>query len=215
MKHLIAVRVATALTASTALAEGLRTVTLDVTNMDCAVCPITVREALEKVLGVTSSANVDFASKRAEVVFDPKKASVDALTNATANAGYPSRVQQVQRWQQSCWIRASGVRRAGTGKKRRCPPTPACGFTDASIARPCSGRNLVTAACTARTAATGALRGSNLAAAALMDMDESWNVFMARTESVRPFLNGTPTGNDAVRRSVEAITQTRVPQLIC
>ncbi|MFM0176638.1 mercury resistance system periplasmic binding protein MerP [Paraburkholderia sediminicola] len=95
MKKLIAVLVATALTASTALAEGLRTVTLDVTNMDCAVCPITVRKALEKVSGVTS-AKVDFAGKRAEVVFDPKKASVDALTNATADAGYPSHVKQVQ-----------------------------------------------------------------------------------------------------------------------
>ncbi|MGF6996935.1 hypothetical protein P3T25_005310, partial [Paraburkholderia sp. GAS32] len=30
--------------ASTALAEELRKVTLDVTKMDCAVCPITVRK---------------------------------------------------------------------------------------------------------------------------------------------------------------------------
>lgn len=95
MKKLIAVLVATALTASTALAEGLRTVTLDVTNMDCAVCPITVRKALEKVPGVTS-AKVDFKGKRAEVVFDPQKASVNALTNATADAGYPSHIMQVQ-----------------------------------------------------------------------------------------------------------------------
>lgn len=95
MKKLIAVLVATALAASTALAEGLRTVTLDVTNMDCAVCPITVRKALEKVPGVTS-AKVDFASKRAQVVFNPKTAPVEALTNATAAAGYPSHVRQVQ-----------------------------------------------------------------------------------------------------------------------
>lgn len=72
MKKLIAVIVATALTASGALAAGIRTVTLDVTNMDCAVCPITVRKALEKVPGVTS-AKVDFASKRAEVVFDRQR----------------------------------------------------------------------------------------------------------------------------------------------
>ena len=97
MKKLIAVLVATALSASTALAEGLRTVALDVTNMDCAVCPITVRKALEKVPGVTS-AKVDFASKRAEVVFDPKMVSVDALTNATAttDSSYPTHVRQVQ-----------------------------------------------------------------------------------------------------------------------
>lgn len=96
MKKLIAVFVAMALTASTAFAEGLRTVTLDVTNMDCAVCPITVRKALEKVPGVATT-RVNFATKRAEVVFDQKKASVDALsTTATADAGYPSNLERVQ-----------------------------------------------------------------------------------------------------------------------
>jgi periplasmic mercuric ion binding protein len=95
MKKLIAVLVGTALTASTALAEGLRTVTLAVTKMDCAVCPITVRKALEKTPGV-ASAKVDFATKRAGVVFNPAKASVDALTKATADAGYPSHVMQVR-----------------------------------------------------------------------------------------------------------------------
>ncbi|MFM0597274.1 mercury resistance system periplasmic binding protein MerP [Paraburkholderia dilworthii] len=95
MKKLIAVIIATALTSSAALAAGIHTVTLDVTNMDCAVCPITVRKALEKVPGVTS-AKVDFATKRAEVVFDPAKASVDALTKATADAGYPSHIKQGQ-----------------------------------------------------------------------------------------------------------------------
>jgi mercuric ion binding protein len=93
MKKLIAVIIATALTASTALAVGLHTVTLDVTNMDCAVCPITVRKALEKVPGVTS-AKVEFTTKRAEVVFDPAEASVDTLMKATADAGYPSHVMQ-------------------------------------------------------------------------------------------------------------------------
>ncbi|EUC20833.1 mercury resistance system periplasmic binding protein MerP [Paraburkholderia hospita] len=95
MKKLIAVFVAMALTASTAFAEALRTVTLDVTNMDCAVCPITVRKALEKVPGV-ATAKVDFATKRAEVVFDPKQTAVGALTKATTDAGYPSHLERVQ-----------------------------------------------------------------------------------------------------------------------
>jgi mercuric ion binding protein len=43
--------------------------------MDCAVCPIAVRKALEKVRGV-ASAKVDFSTKRAEVMFDPEKASI-------------------------------------------------------------------------------------------------------------------------------------------
>lgn len=95
MKKLIAAFLATALTASSAFAEGLSTVTLDVTNMDCSVCPITVRKALEKVPGV-ATAKVDFATKRVEVVFDPKQTTVSALTKATADAGYPSHLERVQ-----------------------------------------------------------------------------------------------------------------------
>jgi mercuric ion binding protein len=78
-----------------AMAADTRTVTLDVTKMDCAVCPITVRKALEKVPGV-GSAKVDFKTKRAVVAFDPAKTSTEALTRATADAGFPSSVQQVQ-----------------------------------------------------------------------------------------------------------------------
>jgi len=37
----------------TLFAGALQTVTLDVKNMTCAVCPITVKNALEKVAGVT------------------------------------------------------------------------------------------------------------------------------------------------------------------
>jgi len=64
-------------------------VTLDVKNMSCAVCPITVKRALMKVPGV-ESATVDFDSKTEVVTFDPDKTSVEALTQATANAGFPS-----------------------------------------------------------------------------------------------------------------------------
>ena len=77
------------------MAAGSRTVTLDVTKMDCAVCPITVRKALEKVPGV-DTAKVDFKTRRAIVAFDPAKTSPEALTRATADAGFPSSVKQVQ-----------------------------------------------------------------------------------------------------------------------
>ena len=43
---------ALALSPLAALAGAPRTVTLDVKNMTCAVCPITVRKALEKAPGV-------------------------------------------------------------------------------------------------------------------------------------------------------------------
>ena len=70
-------------------AGTLQTVTLEVKNMTCAVCPITVKKALEKVPGVTS-AIVIFDKKQAQVTFDDGVASVDKLREATANAGYPS-----------------------------------------------------------------------------------------------------------------------------
>jgi mercuric ion binding protein len=75
----------------TLFAGTLQTVTLDVQNMTCAVCPITVKKALERVPGVTD-AKVDFDKKTASVSFDPDKASTDTLTKATADAGYPSSV---------------------------------------------------------------------------------------------------------------------------
>ena len=74
-------------------AGALQTVTLDVQNMTCAVCPITVKKALEKVSGVIE-VKVDFDKKTATLSFDPNKASLAALTGATANAGYPSSVHK-------------------------------------------------------------------------------------------------------------------------
>ena len=78
-----------------AMAVGSRTVTLDVTKMGCAVCPITVRKALGNVPGV-ETAKIDFKTKRAVVAFDLAKTSPEALTRATADAGFPSSVKQVQ-----------------------------------------------------------------------------------------------------------------------
>lgn len=73
---------------TTAWADS-RTVKLSVPSMNCAMCPITVRKALEKVDGV-KQADVDYKTKSAVVVYDDQKASVDLLTKATQDAGYPS-----------------------------------------------------------------------------------------------------------------------------
>ena len=56
---------------------------------------MTARETLENVPVVTS-AKVDFAGKRTQVVFAPNRASVDALTNAAAEVGYPAYLRRVQ-----------------------------------------------------------------------------------------------------------------------
>lgn len=66
-----------------------RTVTLAVPTMDCPVCPITVKKALSRIPGV-SRAEVDFDKRQARVTFDDAATSVDALTRATRDAGYPS-----------------------------------------------------------------------------------------------------------------------------
>lgn len=93
MKKLaIAVLTTTFLTLAGAANAATRTVTLAVQNMTCAVCPITVRKALEKVAGVTQ-AEVSYESKEAVVTYDDTKTSVEALIKATTDAGYPSTVK--------------------------------------------------------------------------------------------------------------------------
>ncbi|RUM51471.1 MAG: hypothetical protein DSY87_09465 [Methylococcus sp.] len=69
--------------------DRLETVILDVRNMDCPMCKITIRKALEKVDGVRQ-AKVDYDTRTARVRFDPGLTNVDALAQATTNAGYPS-----------------------------------------------------------------------------------------------------------------------------
>ena len=68
---------------------AIQTVTLSVPGMTCAACPITVKQALSKVEGVSKTA-VSFDKREAVVTFDDAKTSVQKLTKATADAGYPS-----------------------------------------------------------------------------------------------------------------------------
>ena len=75
--------------ASAPALAGERTITLAVQNMDCAECPFVVRKSLEAVPGV-AKVTVSFKEKTAVVTYDDDKADLDALTAATANAGYPS-----------------------------------------------------------------------------------------------------------------------------
>ena len=70
-----------------------KTVTLSVPGMTCAVCPITVKKALSKVDGV-SKTDVLFDQREAVVTFDDAKTSIQTLTQATKDAGYPSVVKK-------------------------------------------------------------------------------------------------------------------------
>lgn len=69
-----------------------KTVTLSVPSMYCAACPISVRKALEKVPGVTN-VKATYEPKEAVVTFDDARASVEQLTEATKQAGFPSSVK--------------------------------------------------------------------------------------------------------------------------
>ncbi len=74
---------------TTAQQVAEKTVTFDIEKMTCAMCPITVRKAMEEVDGVLSVVT-DYDTKTAVVVFDPKKANVEAIAKASENAGYPA-----------------------------------------------------------------------------------------------------------------------------
>lgn len=76
----------------TALADTQTTV-LQVQNMTCGLCPVTVKKSLEKLAGV-SQARIDFAKKTATVTFDADKTNPTALVKATTDAGFPSAVQK-------------------------------------------------------------------------------------------------------------------------
>ena len=66
-------------------AGNVQSVVLDVPNMTCPLCPVTVKKALQKVPGV-ANAEIDFTAKTATVKFDPDKASPAALIKATTDA---------------------------------------------------------------------------------------------------------------------------------
>lgn len=90
MKQFVVVVLLTLLSTPTLAAQ--KTVTLSVPGMTCAACPFTVKTALNRVEGV-AKADVSYKKREAVVTFDDERASVEELTQATANAGYPSTVK--------------------------------------------------------------------------------------------------------------------------
>lgn len=95
MNKIVCAAVAVLLMASLAWAAS-KTITLNVSNMTCVTCSLTVKLALTKVEGVSRAA-VDFDKKEAVVTFDDAKTNVAALIKATTDAGYPSAVKQTEK----------------------------------------------------------------------------------------------------------------------
>jgi mercuric ion binding protein len=79
------------LAAQSAVTEvaSVRTTTFAIENMTCALCPVTVKSAMERVDGV-QSVEIDFDAKTATVIFDPTVATPEAIAAASTNAGYPA-----------------------------------------------------------------------------------------------------------------------------
>jgi mercuric ion binding protein len=78
-----------------AVAASPRTSVLDIQNMTCPTCSITIRRALENLPGVID-ARVDYNHKTATVRYDPAKTNGAALEKATTNAGFPAKVHTVR-----------------------------------------------------------------------------------------------------------------------
>ena len=69
-----------------------QTVTLSVPGMTCAACPITVKKAISRVDGV-SHVGVAYEKREVVVTYDDTRTSVQKLTKATEEAGYPSSIK--------------------------------------------------------------------------------------------------------------------------
>ena len=70
----------------------LQTATFAIGNMTCALCPVTVKLAMEGVKGV-NSVQIDFDAKTATVVFDPAVTTPEAIAASSTNAGYPASIK--------------------------------------------------------------------------------------------------------------------------
>lgn len=82
-----------ALLSGNTTSSEIQSVTLKIEDMTCASCPLTVKQALKKVSGVTE-VHVDFKTKLAQVKFDPDKTQPEQLARVVTQIGYPTAVKK-------------------------------------------------------------------------------------------------------------------------
>lgn len=86
--------VAAALAFGIAIAAGQpKHVVLDVPDMTCPLCPLTIEKTLQRVPGVIA-AEASLESKQAEVTYDADKVDPAALVRAVDAAGYHASVEK-------------------------------------------------------------------------------------------------------------------------
>lgn len=76
--------------ATVANAASPQTVVLQVENMTCPTCAITIDTALDKVAGVLNS-TIDTEAGTVTVTIDPDRVSTDTVAATITNAGFPAR----------------------------------------------------------------------------------------------------------------------------
>ena len=81
------------LSASALAAPVTKSALMHVPGMTCPVCPITVRKALQRVPGV-EKITVDYPARTVSVAYDAERTNVTALLKATADVGYPAKVEK-------------------------------------------------------------------------------------------------------------------------
>ena len=68
-------------------------IVLEIEGMDCAHCAIAIEKSISKVSGIVK-ANVNFATERATVEYDPKKVNLKAIKLGIKSAGYGVREKE-------------------------------------------------------------------------------------------------------------------------
>jgi Cu+-exporting ATPase len=73
---------------------GSRRVVLPIRGMSCASCAINIQKGLSQAEGVVD-ANVNFATEKATVTFDPNQATVSDLVKTVKDLGYEAGVERI------------------------------------------------------------------------------------------------------------------------
>ena len=73
--------------------KGAKSASFGLTGMSCASCAQTIRESLEDLPGV-ERANVNIATERATVLYDPERADIESMRKAVRNAGYDTIINE-------------------------------------------------------------------------------------------------------------------------
>ena len=82
-----------ALFATAAPGGGNQSVILEVKGMTCASCPLTVKQVLKRIPGVTD-VSVDLQSGSASVRFDADKTQSIELAKAVSEFGFPATLKK-------------------------------------------------------------------------------------------------------------------------